>query len=246
MLLFFRKLHLYYFLSSIFILWVLLWPFTKLFASNTKYYKLLNKTRAFNLWLPMVLSGVFYKLHFEEPLDEDTTYIFCPNHTSYIDIIMMMIIAKGTFHFMGKAELLKNSVISIYFKTIDIPVNRASKMNSLRAYIQAGNNLKKGMSLILYPECKIDVELLPDISEFKEGAFKLAIDHKIKLVPVTFLDNWRIMPDDGMKKGLGFGICRAIVHKPIDTTTYEATDVGKLTLEVRNIIEMALKKDSAK
>ncbi|WP_255533957.1 1-acyl-sn-glycerol-3-phosphate acyltransferase [Pedobacter sp. ASV28] len=164
------------------------------------------------------LSGIFFKFKFETKLDKRQTYIFCANHTSNLDIILFCILARGRYHFMGKEELMKNPVLGIFFKTIDIAVSRSSKISSFRAFKKAGDNLQEGMSLIIFPEGKIDDTYPPVLQDFKNGPFRLAIDKNIPIVPVSIVNVWKMMWDDGIKYGTRPGIVDVYVHEPILTS----------------------------
>ncbi len=172
--------------------------------------------RASHAFLSTFFSGVFFNFNFEEALQKQT-YIFCANHTSNLDIVLFCLLAKGRFHFMGKEELLKNPVLGLFFRTIDVAVSRDSKISAFRAFKKAGENLDKGMSLIIFPEGRIDELYPPALHEFKNGPFRLAIEYKIPIVPVSIQDIWEIMWDSGFKYGTRPGVGNIYIHKPIPT-----------------------------
>lgn len=163
------------------------------------------------------LSGIFFRFEIEQKLDKKQTYIFCANHTSNLDILAFCLLARGTYHFMGKEELMRNPVLGIFFRTIDIPVNRESKIGAFKAFKRAADNLDQGMSLIIFPEGKIDNSYPPVLQEFKNGPFRLAMEKGIPIVPVSIQNLWQIMWDDGVKHGSRPGIVDIYVHKPILT-----------------------------
>ncbi|MGA9649402.1 lysophospholipid acyltransferase family protein [Pedobacter sp.] len=193
-----------------------------------------------NSFLCSLFAGVFFSYKFEEPLDNKQTYIYCANHTSNLDIMIFCILAKGRYHFMGKDELLNNPVLGIFFKTIDISVKRDSKISAFRAFKKAGENLEKGMSLIIFPEGKIDDHYPPKLGEFKNGPFRLAIEKNIPLVPVSITNVWKINWDDGAKYGSKPGICDIYVHKPINTSQLADGDTDGLKEKVFKLIDSKL------
>lgn len=170
-----------------------------------------------NSFLCTFVAGVFFKFEFEKPLDSKQTYIYCANHTSNLDIVLFCLLAKGQFHFMGKEELMKNPVLGMFFRSIDIAVSRESKISAFRAFKKAGENLEKGMSLIIFPEGKIDDLYPPILHEFKNGPFRLAIEKNIPIVPVSSINVWQLMWDDGYKYGTRPGIGNIYIHEPIST-----------------------------
>jgi len=138
---------------------------------------------------------------------------------------------------MGKEELLRNPVLKIFFNTIDIPVNRESKMSAFRAFKRAGDNLAQGMSLIIFPEGRIDADNYPpELLPFKNGPFRLAIDQNVPIVAVSITNAWKYMWDDGAKFGTRPGICDIYIHKPIFTQEMNADASDSLKDEVSRLI----------
>jgi 1-acyl-sn-glycerol-3-phosphate acyltransferase len=237
---FLRQVHRVWYLFWILFFFALFYPIYYLTSRNERYYGILNFSRKANSFLCSFFSGVFFSYRFEEKLNPQQTYIYCANHTSNLDIMIFCILAKGKYHFMGKDELLNNPVLGMFFKTIDISVNRDSKISAFKAFKKAGENLEKGMSLIIFPEGKIDDHYPPKLGEFKNGPFRLAIDKKIPLVPVSITNVWKINWDDGAKYGSKPGICDIYVHKPIDTSKLNDDDSDVLKDEVFKLIDSKL------
>jgi len=142
---------------------------------------------------------------------------------------------------MGKDALLKNPVLGIFFKTIDIPVNRESKISAFRAFKRAGDNLEQGMSLIIFPEGKINDEHYPPVlGEFKNGPFRLAIEKNITIVPISLVNVWKRMWDDGHKYGTTPGICDIYIHKPVSTESLAIKDADQLKDHIYDIMNSKL------
>jgi 1-acyl-sn-glycerol-3-phosphate acyltransferase len=236
-----KTIHCYYFTFWIVFFFVVFWPFYYIGTRKPQFYNALNKLRAVHAFISTSLSGVFIKFHFETPLHPSTTYIFCANHTSNLDIVVFCLLAKGRFHFMGKEELIRNPVLGVFFKTIDIPVARESKLSAFRAFKKAGENLDKGMSLIIFPEGKIDEAYPPILQEFKNGPFRLAIEKQVPIVPVS-INLWHLMWDDGFKYGTKTGVGTVYVHKPIFTSNLASESADVLKEQVFNTINDKLNK----
>jgi 1-acyl-sn-glycerol-3-phosphate acyltransferase len=210
-------------------------------GSKLKWHAHLNRLRILHSRLCSLLSGISYNFVFECPLQHDQTYIFCANHTSQLDIMIMCLLAKRDFHFMGKVELLNHPILKIYFQTIDIPVNRNSRISAFRAFKKAGINLKAGMSLIIFPEGGIDDQHYPPrLVEFKNGPFRLAVENNIPIVPVSITNAWKLLWDDGRKRGSRPGRCDIYIHKPIFTQDLVVGDEALLKDQVYNLIESKL------
>lgn len=196
----------------------------------------MNVFRKICAFLGSAISGVFYRIVYEQNIDWSKTYIVCANHTSSLDITGVSMALKNNFHFMGKEELLDNWALGIFFRTIDIPVNRESKMSSFRAFKKAAENLKNGRTLVIFPEGKIPDDYPPKLHSFKNGPFRLAIELKIPIIPVTLLNSWKVLWDNGLELGSKPGICDIYVHKPIETSHLTIDDADKLKDEVYHII----------
>lgn len=186
------------------------------------------------------LAGIFYRFEYEQPMDWTKVWMVCPNHFSNIDITAMCALVRGDCSFMGKEELSESAVTSLFFRTIDVPVNRESKMSAYRAFKKTKEKLDEGTTMIIFPEGGIGDSYPPKLDPFKNGPFRLAIESGVPVVPVTILDAWHILWDTGLKYGSGPGICHIFVHKPIDTAGMTVDDADALRDRVYDIIKQKL------
>jgi 1-acyl-sn-glycerol-3-phosphate acyltransferase len=137
---------------------------------------------------------------------------------------------------MSKTELLSNPLFSIFLNSVDITVDRTSKISAYRAFKKAEEILKQGRTLIIFPEGKIGDEYPPILHEFKDGPFRLAIELQLPIIPITSLNTWHVLWDSGFKLGTRPGICDVYVHKPIETTGLKIDDTDMLKDKVYNLI----------
>ncbi|WP_395804590.1 lysophospholipid acyltransferase family protein [Daejeonella sp.] len=196
----------------------------------------MNRMRWIFSYLSSLFSGFLFSYTFEEKLDWSKTYIICANHTSNLDITAIILLAKRNYVFFGKEELLDNFVTGIYFRTIDIPVNRESKISAFRAFKKAEEKLKDGKTVVIFPEGMISEHYPPVLQPFKNGPFRLAIEQGVQILPVTICNNWNLMWDDGKRYGTRPGICDICVHAPIDTASLTTDDADELKNKVYDII----------
>src|SRR5690606_103557 len=119
------------------------------------------------------------------------------------------------FSFMGKIELLQNPVTGIFFKSIDIPVDRKSKISSFKAFKKASTWLEKGKSVVIFPEGKIGDQYPPVLCKFKTGPFRLAAEKNIGIIPVVIHNAWELQWDDGSKYGSQPGTVNVQLCAPI-------------------------------
>jgi len=138
---------------------------------------------------------------------------------------------------MGKEDLTDGLVTGLFFRTVDIPVNRESKMSSFRAFKKAMEKLQSGITMIVFPEGKISDDYPPQLHAFKNGPFRLAIEAGIPIVPVTSLNNWKLLWDTGTKYGSKPGVCHIYIHKPIETKHLTVDDADSLRDKVYRIMK---------
>lgn len=229
----------WFFINAVLTFFIFLPLFTILLSSRKWFPKvfLLKKIWAHFILFP---AGIFYFIRREEKLDRHKTYVFCPNHTSYLDIMLIYIAIPNYFHTIGKAELLKVPLFSRFFKRMNIPVNRKSHIDSHRAFVRAGEDIDKGISITLFPEGTLH-HTYPQMGRFKNGPFKLAIEKQVPIVPITFLNNYLLMPDDYWKHIGHPGVAGVIMHKPIETLGMTENDLDLLKQKCFDVIDKTLK-----
>ena len=203
---------------------ILMYPFLYFYSRKPSRYKKLNFIRKISIFFSSALSGIFFKSIYATPIDWSKTYIICPNHASNLDVFAMSMALNDNFFYLGKDELLKNPIVSLYFKSIDIPFNRDSKISAFRAFKKISERILEGMTPVIFPEGKIGEEYPPILHAFKNGPFRLAIEHQIPIIPVTIIDNWKICWDNGKTYGCKPGISRIYVHTPIATKGLKTDD----------------------
>ena len=227
-----RKLHAGWYIFSVVFSFLLFFPVMYYYSRKPERYLKLNKYRKGFGFMSSALAGFFYRYHYKQQLNWNQPYIVCANHTSNLDISAITLMMQGNFAFLGKEELVRNPVLGMFFRTIDIPVNRESKIASFRAFKKADEYLQQGMSLVIFPEGKIGYEYPPILHEFKNGPFRLAIERQIPIVPVCIDQLWKLMWDDGFKYGSHPGVGQLWVHEPIDTKGMSVDDADLLKEQV--------------
>jgi len=231
-----KKVHIYFYQFNVGIVYIIFWPLMYYFSRKQERYKQMNIMRGAWGYLSSLFSGITYRFEYEQPIDWSRTYIICPNHISNLDITAVSIMAKNNYCFIGKDELLEGFVTGLFFRTVDLPVNRESKISSFKVFKKAADRLKDGMTVIIFPEGRIPNHYPPKLAEFKNGPFRLAIELKIPIIPVTSLDTWKTLWDNGMRHGSKPGVCNIFVHAPIETAHLTIDDADELKNKVHDII----------
>ncbi|HEY8930775.1 MAG TPA: lysophospholipid acyltransferase family protein [Mucilaginibacter sp.] len=238
--LFVKRIHTYFYRYSVAFFFLLVWPVLYFLSRKKSRYKYINGMRRFIIFCSTVISGIFFNVDYEEPVDWKRTYIIVGNHTSNLDVSAINLAAKNNHCFIGKEELLSNLVLGFFFRTIDITVNRESKISSFRAFKTAAERIKEGVSVVIFPEATIPDDYPPVLYPFKNGAFRLAIELKVPILPITSLDTWKVLWDTGSEYGSRPGISHIFVHKPIETAHLTVDDADALRDEVYDMIKKKL------
>lgn len=190
-------------------------------------------------WAKIILFGMGfpYRIKREQKMKKGKSYMLVANHTSMTDIMLMLAVSKNPFVFVGKKELVKIPIFGFFYKRTCILVDRNSSKSRFEVFERAQRRLAQGLSICIFPEGGVPEDETVLLDEFKDGAFRLAIEHQIPIVPMVFPDN---------KKRFSFcffsgspGLMRAKVHKFVKTkglTMEDKTDLKELKEKVRQII----------
>lgn len=222
---------------------LLFFPFLAFTSNNEKYFAQTHKL--FVLWSKLFRLLIGWSLHVKqtEKLTEGP-FIIVANHASYADIfIIPSLFGKYPHVFLGKSEILSYPLIKQYFKKYHVPVFRDNKLKAAKSLIHARKKLEKGWSLIIFPEGGIPDNERPTMIPFKDGAFKLAKDTKIPILPVTFQNNHELFTDPSSI----FGSCKPgaskiIIHPLITKTDLEEMSVEEIKNKAFSLINDALPK----
>jgi len=222
----------FYLLIAIIIL--VLFPLLVLSILKESWYPYFFKLA--QIWARGILWGMGFhtKVFYEEFFSKQQSYMLVANHTSMTDIMLMLVIAKTPFVFVGKKELAKIPLFGFFYKRTCILVDRDSPKSRMEVYQRAQKRLNQGLSICIFPEGLVPDDESVVLADFKDGAFRLAIEHQISIVPITFYDN---------KKRFSYtffsgspGIMRAKVHQFIPTHGLVLDDKKRVKETVWNII----------
>lgn len=220
------------------------YPLFFILLQNKKWFPLVMKLK--RLWAKFILFnvGLSYEVEYEKKLDKSATYVFCPNHTSYLDVILTYLAIPNYFHYLAKIELAQTPLFGIFFKrNMDIAFDRSSIKASHKAFLKAGADLDNNISIALFPEGTIS-NSAPVLARFKNGPFKLAIEKQVPIVPITFLNNWKLLPDD-LSNGPGHpGKAKVVVHAAIPTSGLTEKDLESLKDKAFQVINNCLSSHS--
>lgn len=162
------------------------------------------------------------------------------NHTSMIDIMLMLYLMKKPFVFVGKKELAKIPVFGYFYKRIIIMVDRSDRQSRTEVFQRAKRRLDQGLSICIFPEGGVPDDESILLDDFKDGAFRLAIDYQIPVLPIVFHDNKKRFPYSFFKGSPGQ--MRVLMHPAVCTKGLQQKDKKKLREEIYTIIKDELER----
>jgi len=186
--------------------------------------------------------GVSVQIEYRYRPDLKRTYVFCANHFSYLDIIVMGVILENYFAFVGKDEVKKIPLFGYMFTKMHINVNREESNSRVSSLSKSLKTLAQGRSVVIFPEGGIKSDNPPQMHRpFQNGAFQIAIQQQVAVVPVTLLSNYEILPDRWPIRMKRLAM-RAIVHEPLITQGLTQNDKDALRERCFAVIQESLPK----
>lgn len=178
------------------------------------------------LLLPVKVEG-------RENLVKGQSYVFVANHQGAFDIFLIYGFLSRNFKWMMKRQLRQMPFVGKACESahhIFVDKRGASKIRE--TYDRARQTLQGGMSLVVFPEGARS--LTGHMGVFKRGAFMLADDIELPVVPLTINGSFDIMPRTRDMKWVVWHPLRLTIHKPI-------LPVGKGTDNIKYLEEESYK-----
>lgn len=184
-----------------------------------KYGRKINR-----FWARTYFSLIFLPVSIEKSskIEKGKSYIFLANHFSYLDVAMMGF-APGDVMFVGKASIRKAPLFGYYFKNLHIAVDRERVKSRAETMRRAGIALDQGSGIVLFPEGGIYSKKPPQMVPFKTGAFRLAIEKNIPIVPVTLSYNHLILPDSSPLQ-VRWKPAKMVFHSPLYPENFDSLE----------------------
>lgn len=185
----------------------------------------------------LALVGVKVVVDGLERLDPNQTYVFTPNHQSFIEVPLLPTYLNRNVAYLAKKDLFKYPVFGVGMQVIRIvPVDRRDSQAAVESARVATEFLRSGKSYVVYPEGtrSLHGRLLP----FKKGAFMMAVAAGVPVVPVTISGSAAVMPKGKIR--INPSTVHITIHEPISTTPYSRENLGALVQLTRDRILSSL------
>lgn len=167
--------------------------------------------------------------------DPRRPYVVVSNHESFVDILLISHL-PWEMKWLSKAELFKIPVMGWMMSLVgDVPVKRGVGPSAAEAMQRCREALERRVSVMIFPEGTRSAtgQMLP----FKDGAFRLAIESGVPVLPLVVFGTRGALPKHGWR--FGRAVAEVRVLEPVETEGLSIADVPKLKERVREAIVAA-------
>ncbi|HLN20503.1 MAG TPA: lysophospholipid acyltransferase family protein [Bacteroidales bacterium] len=213
--------------------WLVALPFDP--GRKTVHRLIILQTRLIMTLMPVAKL----KIEGREKATKGSTYVIISNHQSLLDILVINCLGYN-FRWISKIENSAVPFLGWYLKMAGyITVDRNNDESKAIMLAKAYNSLRNGTSVMIFPEgTRINGE---QPGYFKRGAFQLAIEAKVPILPVILDGTGNILPKHGIiVKGRNNILIRVL--DPVEHSSFGTDDPEKLAARFRNIMSSELMK----
>jgi len=166
-----------------------------------------------------------------------TNYVMISNHQSLLDIPVVKAL-RLDFRWISKVENFRVPILGQSMQMAAyISLARGNKESVIKMMEKSEDALSKGESLFIFPEGTRSTD--GEIHRFKSGAFRLALEKGVPILPVLIDGTGEVLPRKGFIFSSGYRLKMRIL-KPIYPSEFNTDDPDKLALQVQNMMKKAL------
>jgi 1-acyl-sn-glycerol-3-phosphate acyltransferase len=184
------------------------------------------------------LSGVKVRVTGKELLDPKQAYVFISNHRSYLDTATLFLHTGRRIGLLAKKELLKVPILGYGMGYVNVmAIDRSNRERAIETMEAATARIRKGISFGVFAEGTRAQpgQFLP----FKKGAFYMAIEADVPIVPVA-MKNTDVLMGKGTGQAQG-GTIEMVLLQPVDTSAASfKEDINPLIKKVHQAIAAEL------
>lgn len=184
------------------------------------------------------LARVKVSVEMEEPLNGESPLIYISNHQSWFDVFALMAYLPTNARFVAKKSLEYIPLFGVAMRAVGTVIIDRNKPEQARELLMKGAEKQFGgaRGVIIFPEGTRSRD--GKLGQFKKGAFVLAIQTGIPLVPVGVSGSRSVLPAGGFK--VSAGEIKIKIGKQIETSGLKLGDKDRLMEKARKrILELA-------
>ena len=187
------------------------------------------------------MTPMLVRVRGRENIDKKQSYVIVSNHQSHYDVFVLYGWLGIDFKWVMKQELRKVPGLGIGCEKVGhIFIDRSDREKALESLRTARAKIVNGTSVIFFPEGTRSRD--GKLQDFKKGAFKMALDLELPVLPITISGTGKILPTHTMN--LFPGKALVTIHPPIDTRGYNDDNIEELMEKTRVAIQTGLPKEA--
>jgi len=173
-----------------------------------------------------------------ERFDHKASYVFMPNHVSFLDGPMMVMVIPQSVRAIMKKNVFGIPVLGWAMRYVGcVPVDRRAGGGGIKSIEKASRLMReRGYSFLIFPEGTRSVD--GKLQRFRRGGFFLAIVGGAPIVPVTIGGTFELMPKGQF--GAKRGTVSVVFHPPVPVDGYSEGNVAELVEKVRAAVSSGL------
>lgn len=176
--------------------------------------------------LCLLYSGVRVDIYGRHNLQPGQSYVIVANHLSQFDIFVLYGYLGMDFRWVMKHELRKVPIIGICCEKLGhIFINRSDKQAAIASLNAAKARLNNGASVLFFPEGTRSRN--GQLKPFKKGAFKMAQELQLPVLPVTLTGTFEILPAGTLRLQPGHQASLTL-HAPLPVTGQDEAELERL------------------
>lgn len=207
---------------------------------NGSYREALNVSGA--VWgdLATSLAGIDLRVEGEGNAWAARPAVFIFNHQSALDMVLMLKVVRRDMTGIGKEEIQRSPIFGPMMKAAGaVFIDRANSKKAIDALEPAVRALQHGRSLVIAPEGTRSAT--PRLGPFKKGAFHIAMQAGVPIVPVVFRNVLDAFPKNA--RIVRPATIEAKVLAPIETTDWTTESLGEEIAAIRRLYLEILRQD---
>jgi 1-acyl-sn-glycerol-3-phosphate acyltransferase len=171
-------------------------------------------------------------------IQKKQSYVIVANHSSSFDILVLYARLGVDFKWVMKQELRKVPGLGVACEKLGhIFIDRSSPKAALETIAKAKSSIKDGTCIVFFPEGTRNKK--GELADFKKGAFKMAFDLNLPILPVSVKGTNKIHEPDTLN--IFPGTATLIFHPPIHLENYAWENVDELMKHARDVISSGLR-----
>ena len=226
---------------GIYVLFVILVIPLFLFCFVTRWREPLLFIGKFAVALGRPIVGIRLDISGRETVDRKKPSVFMANHLSFLDGPLLFLVIPQSVRVILKKEIFRIPIVGWAMKFVGfVPVDRKGRKSGRISIEQATRSIiEKGYSYLIFPEGTRSLD--GEMQAYRRGAFYLAVNSQVSIVPITLEGSYELMP-----KGCFFakkGTVRVVFHEAVAVQDCGEKDIPRLIETVQKLIRSGFQKE---